>query len=207
MIRMREQGRITDWKDDRGFGFITPNEGGGQVFVHVKAFSRESRRPVGGELVFYELATDERGRSRAENVVYVGQRAESPLMQAPSFSSILVASSSLAFIATVVLAHRLPIAVGGLYLGASAAAFLAYGRDKAAAQKGAWRTSESTLLLLGLTGGWPGAFLAQSAYRHKSKKVSFQVSFWITVVVNCGMLGWLLTEHGGRFIKSIMGTG
>jgi len=44
---MRLRGKLTKWKDDRGFGFITPIRGGEQVFVHIKAFTNQLRRPVG----------------------------------------------------------------------------------------------------------------------------------------------------------------
>jgi len=52
---MRHQGRITTWKDDKGFGFITPNGSREQVFVHIRAFAHAGRRPMGGELVTFEL--------------------------------------------------------------------------------------------------------------------------------------------------------
>jgi uncharacterized membrane protein YsdA (DUF1294 family) len=40
------------------------------------------------------------------------------------------------------------------------------------------------LLALGLACGWPGAIIAQQVMRHKTLKMSFQVVFWVTVVVN-----------------------
>jgi len=49
--------------------------------------------------------------------------------------------------------------------------------SKSAARKGAWRTQESTLHLLSLVGGWPGALVAQQKLRHKSKKQSFRFVF------------------------------
>jgi cold shock CspA family protein len=74
---MRYQGRITEWKDDRGFGFITSNAGGASLFVHVSAFEPGQPRPTGNELVTYEIATDEKRRPCARNVVYVGARPAS----------------------------------------------------------------------------------------------------------------------------------
>ena len=72
-----------------------------------------------------------------------------------------------------------------LYLSASVAVFLLYGWDKAASMSGQWRTRESTLHILSLLGGWPGALLAQRVFRHKSRKHSFKAVFWLTVLANC----------------------
>lgn len=79
----------------------------------------------------------------------------------------------------------------GLYLGASLLAFLAYAFDKSAARKRRWRIPERTLHLLSLFCGWPGAWAAQQLLRHKSSKRSFQRVFWVTVLLNCGMLAGL----------------
>jgi uncharacterized membrane protein YsdA (DUF1294 family) len=43
---------------------------------------------------------------------------------------------------------------------------------------------ESTLILLGLAGGWPGAIIAQQVLRHKSNKKDFRSAFWASVVLN-----------------------
>ncbi|WP_260590640.1 DUF1294 domain-containing protein [Variovorax sp. DXTD-1] len=64
-----------------------------------------------------------------------------------------------------------------------------YGVDKSAAQAGRWRTAESTLHLLSLAGGWPGAWCAQRLFRHKSRKASFMASYWTTVVLNIAAVG------------------
>jgi cold shock CspA family protein len=61
---MRHAGKITKWNDDRGFGFIIPNGGGQQVFVHIKSFTNRRRRPVENEIVSYELNTDWTSRPR-----------------------------------------------------------------------------------------------------------------------------------------------
>ena len=86
----------------------------------------------------------------------------------------------------------LPAAVAALYLIASAAAFIAYRIDKSAALANAWRTPESTLHLIALIGGWPGALIAQRVFHHKSRKLSFQLVFWTTVALNCAALAWFV---------------
>ena len=77
------------------------------------------------------------------------------------------------------------------YLILSFVTFLVYLKDKNAAQKGRWRTPESSLHLFALVGGWPGALIAQKTFRHKTSKTSFQVVFWITVILNVAALVWV----------------
>ena len=69
---MRYQGRIGEWKDDRGFGFIVPNAGGAKLFVHISALPDRGSRPPVGKLVTYEIGSGSDGRVRAQNVRYVG---------------------------------------------------------------------------------------------------------------------------------------
>jgi len=89
---------------------------------------------------------------------------------------------------------KLPLAIAFFYAGMSVVAMLAYRRDKAAAERGQWRTQESTLHFFALAGGWPGALVAQDVFRHKSSKASFQAVFWLTVLFNCGALAWAVSS-------------
>ena len=104
--------------------------------------------------------------------------------------SIVVASLFLATICALAVRGALPMAVAALYVAASLAAIVAYALDKSAAQRGSWRTRETTLHVLALAGGWPGALIAQAALHHKSRKVPFQIAFWSTVALNCAVLAW-----------------
>lgn len=54
----------------------------------------------------------------------------------------------------------------------SIVAWVSYGIDKKAAANKAWRVSENTLHLMELVGGWPGVYLAQRVFRHKTRKTS-----------------------------------
>ncbi|MBC3372586.1 DUF1294 domain-containing protein [Pseudomonas sp. SWRI92] len=68
----------------------------------------------------------------------------------------------------------------------SVVAFLLYWSDKRKARSDAWRTPENVLHAVELAGGWPGALLAQQLFRHKTRKVSFQVVFWFIVLLHQG---------------------
>jgi uncharacterized membrane protein YsdA (DUF1294 family) len=91
------------------------------------------------------------------------------------------------------------------YALASLVAFLAYWLDKADAQRGRWRTKESTLQGLALVGGWPGAWIAQQAFRHKTRKSSFQVTFWACVALNLAALAWMIWNGGHRMAVPAFG--
>jgi uncharacterized membrane protein YsdA (DUF1294 family)/cold shock CspA family protein len=202
---MRYQGKITNWKDDKGFGFITPNGGGNQVFVHIKSFANRQRRPVGDEVVTYELKVDAKGRAQAESVAFFGERAPSNISPERRNISLILAATFLVFVAASAFVGKLPFAVLWLYLAGSAVAFLAYAFDKSAARKGYWRTQESTLHFFALVGGWPGALAAQRLLHHKSKKKPFKIVFWVTVVLNCSALAWLWSSPGAGALRSFLG--
>jgi uncharacterized membrane protein YsdA (DUF1294 family) len=95
----------------------------------------------------------------------------------------------------------LPPALPVLYLGLSLVTLAVYWRDKSAARERRWRTRESTLQLLALVGGWPGALLAQRLLRHKCSKPSFQAIFYATVALNCSALLLYATPAGSRLLQ------
>ena len=64
--------------------------------------------------------------------------------------------------------------------------------DKNAAREGRWRIPESNLHLLALLGGWSAAWLAQQNMRHKSSKTKFRAVYWVTILLHCGVLAWVV---------------
>jgi CspA family cold shock protein len=60
-------GTVKTWVDERGFGFIRPDDGGNDVFVHIKEFEAAGLgMPTEGDRVSYEVESDRRsGRPRA----------------------------------------------------------------------------------------------------------------------------------------------
>jgi len=187
---MREQGRVVEWNDARGFGFVESHDGGSRAFVHISELASGSRRPAKGDLVTYSLGRDAKGRWQARSVRYVGRRSGTESTKQARISPLDLCL--LAFFLAVLLATAfgvvLPIAFFFVVLILSVVTFIAYGLDKRASRRGSWRTSEAALHLLSLFGGWPGALMAQRWFRHKTRKAGFQAVFWTTAVLNMLLL-------------------
>lgn len=215
---MRYQGKITDWKDELGYGFVLPNGSdtsharSQRVFVHIKHFYKSSSRPSNGDLITYELATDKNQRSFASNIAFVSpnkiqRKMHNNIQNTANRNSRLSVKLSViffAFLALSVLVGKLPLIIFEIYLTLSFVTFAYYAWDKSAAKHGRRRTPESKLHLLSLIGGWPGAALAQRVLRHKSVKREFQTVFWATVIVNCAAFVWLTcSRRGADFMLAI----
>jgi CspA family cold shock protein len=62
------QGKIKMFNDDKGFGFIKPDDGGNDVFFHVTAL-REGDEIAVGKVVTFEMGADEKtGKAKAVSV-------------------------------------------------------------------------------------------------------------------------------------------
>lgn len=200
---MRRLGRIVRWKPDKGYGFIATADGEPQVFVHLRALDRALLPPRTGTVVSFVVTTDKQGRPRAEGVGPVHRQVR----RNSAFGAGFVAAAVLLALAVLCWARVLPWATLWLYLGASLVALAAYAADKSAAVAGEWRTPESTLHLLALLGGWPGALYAQQRLRHKTRKPSFRACFWATVVINLAALGYTCLDHRGWLAGLVSGIG
>jgi uncharacterized membrane protein YsdA (DUF1294 family)/cold shock CspA family protein len=201
---MRTKGKMTSWNDAKGFGFITPVAGGKQVFVHIKAFGNRNRRPALNQVVTYTLSADRQGRPRAINATLAGDRLPQKTPRSNISPPMIGAAVFMVIVFLAAFSAKIPPLIFGLYVIACPFAFIMYAVDKSAARKGAWRIQESTLHLLSLAGGWPGALVAQQTFRHKTKKQSFRSVFWVTVLVNTGAFVWLLTPTGAATLQSVI---
>lgn len=61
------KGVLKTWKDDRGFGFIKPDDGSDDIFIHISALKGFVRRPYRGDVIYYEVEQSEDGKSKAVN--------------------------------------------------------------------------------------------------------------------------------------------
>lgn len=182
----RRTGRLTQWDDAKGYGFITPDAPGRpKLFVHVQAFGPRAQRPVVGEVLSYVEAHDAQGKLRAQQVRAVAPRAPASARRARDGSRVLLwVPAFAALVLAVRLVWGVPNFVWGAYTAMSLATFIVYALDKRAARRGDWRVAENTLHGLALLCGWPGALLAQELLRHKSVKPAFRRVFWLMAAVN-----------------------
>ena len=214
---MTRTGHIARWNAERGFGFIATPTGEQNIFFHVRDF--RGGQPAEGLAVRFEQIEVGGKGPRAMAVQPLGRAAapspdrtahpRRPMGRAPTnyprptargldgqpllFGIALLAW--LGLLAAISLRGAWPwdlsVALGGL-LALNVVTFFSYAMDKTAAEQGRWRTPESTLHALALAGGWPAAWLAQRALRHKSRKRAFLAVYVLTVLLHLGALGLLL---------------
>jgi len=212
----RKKGKIIKWNDDKGFGFILPNDSQKNIFVHIKSFTDRNVRPVENQNVTYTVqnndndkysainvsrSTDNPIRSRTNssnvnNIISKRKRSNKnniPFDQKSTHSiPILYIIFILGFMIFLfhfsILEDKLPPFVIIVYIVMGIITYFVYSGDKLQAIDNERRTSEQSLLALSLFGGWIGALIAQQRFRHKTKKTSFQISFWTTVFLNILLL-------------------
>jgi len=63
-------GRVKFFNEQKGFGFITTDDGSGDVFVHISAVERAGWRSLNeGQRVSFDVVTDPRkGKTNAQNL-------------------------------------------------------------------------------------------------------------------------------------------
>ena len=210
---MRYQGKLVEWNDAKGFGFVLPNAGGMKFFVHMKDFANTQRRPELNDLITFEMGRDKSGRNCAINVALVPtpqqrvhrkQRAQQRV--AAQSSAYYLAAFWILLLCIATVAKQLPWQFALAVVVLSAITYGFYSGDKHAAESGRQRTPENTLHVLALIGGWPGAAIAQQRLRHKTAKQSFRSVYWLTVFVNCVIVIWLFASEKGRdLIAALIG--
>ena len=233
------EGVIKSWKSDKGFGFIHPNGGGKDIFIHIRDLQHANYQPQQGDNVFFKVVADKDGKTRAYDAYIKGQEI-SPLYRKKSFKKSLSLDrkarreyrlgmlpilfiAMIPFASSALLVEQPNLASGWslegicntavslltpkaqacniyknlniststrkftpffVYFFLSLLTFIAYAMDKIKAHRNEWRIPEKTLHWLEFLGGWPGALIAQRVIRHKNKKTSFQVIFWVIVIIH-----------------------
>lgn len=91
--------------------------------------------------------------------------------------------------------------IAGVLLVLNVLSFVLWGVDKAKAKAGAWRISESVLLLSAFVGGSLGALIGMYVFHHKTKKWEFKLGVPILLMFHAGLIFmfWLLHSVWGFF--------
>ena len=72
MTKTENSGFLKTWKDDRGFGFIKPDDGSEDIFIHISSLQNSPRRPYRGDTIHYQIEHSDDGRSKAINASIEG---------------------------------------------------------------------------------------------------------------------------------------
>lgn len=193
---MRSKGKLVKWDNNKAFGFIALNNTGEHVFIHKTAFSNRERIPQINDLITFSLMKDKQGRNCASEATFSGEKYKKKKAKRKNKFTFYCAIAFLGSMLLAMLKGFIPINLVIAYFGIGLVTFISYYLDKVKAQRKAWRTPESTLHVLALAGGWPGAAIAQHTLRHKSQKKEFRIIFWLTVIINCASLAWLMSPNG-----------
>ena len=199
---MRDQGRLVEWLDDKGYGFIQPNdESKDRVFLHIKDFAQKGPRPIVGCALEYVVQLDGQGRFKAKQVTYLkaNQTSSKAYKKPKPESDSKLQPMQIGCIVFIIALAILTVMgkLSGLVLlfisVINVFTYWFYAQDKEAAQNGQRRVPENTLHIFSVLGGWPAAWLAQQRLRHKTQKQPFRQIYFCTIFFNILLILWLIS--------------
>ena len=216
----RQQGHITKWQDDKGFGFIE-TENGESIFFHISEF-KASHRPANGDEVVFTIGQDNQGRLQAKQVQELSfiqqkmaaknsqiRKRNSQKSQQADFEEgqkkrLFLGVGFYAVLILLVVMGDLSWLVVAWYVVLAIITYLTYAKDKVAAQNNEWRTPEMTLHIMSALGGWVGALVAQTYLRHKSQKPDFRLGYYLTVIINLAGLLFIMAGGGLEALEGLL---
>lgn len=196
---MRQLGTIINWNDKKRFGFIKPESGENNIFVHVTNFKDPLEKSPYGEKVTFEISEDKKGRPEAINVDFKSKLLKTNHKR----TSFLILALFSLVILSLTYGTDYPPQVLYIYLVMSIVSCLAYAADKQAAKDKRWRVSDGQFHLVAIMGGWPGAIIAQHLFNHKKSKLRFRRWFWATVMLNCLVVAFTITPWGRPYLDTV----
>ena len=216
-------GSIKQWNDEKGFGFIK-SDNAGDVFFFFSSL-RGDCRPKVGDKVFYIQKKDAQGRLVAEHVRHseltvddpnirrrpsgtqsvntnrLGRQIQNVWLKLVLFCMLLVLPGL--GVIELLLKQNQPW-FSGLYAITSIITFALYWIDKKNAGSNSRRIPEARLHFFESLGGWVGALPAQQIFRHKTRKLSYQIVFWSVVVLHqLFWFDWVVMKQ--EWLKYVLG--
>ncbi len=195
-------GRVSHWDAAKGLGFVQPDAGGERLVLRradLKGRLQARGQPELGEPVRF---TVHQGMAKAVHSLRPSPAPRGPATVpprhpvGPNSARLLVIPAFGLLLGALHMTWPLPRMLPTLYSALSMALFVVYGLDKWAAKRGRARVAETSLHLVALLGGWPGALLGQQVFRHKTAKPAFLRWTWAMVSLNLLALVWTVTPAG-----------
>ncbi len=177
------KGVVVKFDNQRGYGFIRPDNGGRDVFVHISQVEGRQELEV-GQRVKFQMRDAERGPSAY--AVIPGRKARPPAIQFSLVTLVLVLSGTLLLYSLFDLHWLL-----GWFVSATVVAFALFGIDKQSARMGRRRVPELVLHGIAFAGGSFGALMGMRVFHHKTAKRQFRIVMWLIVLVQCAIALYL----------------
>ena len=173
-LTIKMEGVIVKFDESRGFGFIRSKDFSKDVFVHVRNIPDRQALALGQKVMFDTTKT--RKGLLAINVI-PGKKAISPYAV---FGILGILGTGLM---TFVSYYQGLNIVWSYFLSINLLTFFFYGYDKKFSRTSYFRIPESILHSLAICGAAPGGLVGQMVFRHKTMKKSFQIVYWVIVIV------------------------
>jgi uncharacterized membrane protein YsdA (DUF1294 family)/cold shock CspA family protein len=166
-------GKIIHYNLKKGYGFIASEASEENIFVHHSALLNAKELSV-GQSVEFEIKQTPKGLLATS--VIAGNKQYSPYLIFALVSVVVTLGIAFYLWSQIkpLLAYLVAINV---------TTFLLYGYDKSISSTGRLRVPEWNLHGVALLGGSPAGLASQQFFRHKTLKGSFQLLYWLIVMI------------------------
>lgn len=176
-------GKIINYNKEKGYGFIHSDRHEENIFVHQSEITN-AKELFQGQSVEFEIKKTHKGL--AAIAVVAGAKQQSPYVIFGLISAFITMA-----IFSYLYVHEPIHPILSYLIAINITTFLLYGYDKFISSGKQLRIPEWNLHALALLGGSPAGLMAQKFFRHKTVKESFQLLYWLIVLVQVGLiLGW-----------------
>ncbi|MCK5719415.1 MAG: cold shock and DUF1294 domain-containing protein [Thiomargarita sp.] len=188
-----DQGIIVKYDERRGFGFIRSDAFSEDIFVHIQNVKDQKKLLVGQNVSFNTKRTN-KGLSAVD--VVLGREQTSPYVLYGMIALLITAGIAYAsFFYLFESELQTWNLIFSYMIAVNLSTFLFYGYDKMIAGTSFLRVPELVLHGLALIGGSPVGFVAQKFFHHKTIKTSFQLAYWIIVIMQIIVLVVFLLKY------------
>ena len=174
------QGKIINYNIQKGYGFIYSKDYKENIFVHHSAIINAKELFI-GQSVEFEIQITQKGLSAIS--VEAGAKQYSPYLIFGLLSLLTTAITYAYCYLYQPISHIL-----GYLVAINFTTFLLYGYDKFIASSDRLRVPEWNLHGVAILGGSVAGLVSQQLFKHKRVKKSFQLVYWVIVIIQIGVI-------------------